>query len=63
MEVKIKKSEWKAKLQKMRAQIQGMKNNVYNGDEDWERMHVIEPPFIDKIMETPLPPRFRLPQT
>lgn len=34
VDVKIKKSEWKAKLQKMRAQIQGMKNNVYNGDED-----------------------------
>lgn len=40
-----------------------MRNNVYKGAEDWEMMNVMEPLYTDEIMDTPLPPRFRLPKT
>ena len=32
-----------------------MRNNVYKGAEDWEKMNVIEPSFADEIIDTPLP--------
>lgn len=39
-----------------------MRNNVYKRAEDWEIMNVMEPSYTDEIMDTPLLPRFRLPQ-
>lgn len=43
--------EQKVELQKMKAQIQGMRNNVCKRVKDWKRIYIIEPPFTDEIME------------
>lgn len=43
--------ECKAELQKMKAQIRGMRNNVCKRVKNWKRIDIIEPPFTDEIME------------
>lgn len=46
-ELKMKEPEWKAELREMWDQIRGMRNNIHKGIEDWERMDVIDTPFMD----------------
>lgn len=56
VEIKIEELEWKTELQKMRAQIRGIRSNVCKRAKDYERMDFIEQPFTNEIMEMPLPP-------